>query len=123
MKLKIKRAYEKAERQDGLRVLVDRLWPRGMKRDEAQIDLWLKNAAPSAPLRKWFNHEPDKWEEFKKRYFEELAANDSMLEPIRRAKAVTLVYGSKEERYNNAAALMEYLSGRSKKRSRARIPA
>jgi uncharacterized protein YeaO (DUF488 family) len=123
MKLKIKRAYEKAERQDGLRVLVDRLWPRGMKRDEAQIDLWLKDAAPSAPLRKWFNHEPDKWEEFKKRYFEELAANDSMLEPIRRAKAVTLVYGSKEERYNNAAALMEYLSGRSKKRSRARIPA
>lgn len=112
MAIKLKRAYEKPAADDGMRVLVDRLWPRGLTKQEAQIDVWLKHAAPSAELRKWFNHDPAKWGDFKKRFFRELAGHADLLEPIRkeaRKGTVTLVFGSKEERYNNAAALKDYL--------------
>ena len=107
-----KRAYEKPDKRDGTRVLVDRIWPRGLKKEDAQIHLWLKDIAPSTALRKWFGHDPDKWAEFKKRYFEELENNP---EPVRRlrdleaAGKVTLVFSAKDEIFNNAVALNEYL--------------
>jgi uncharacterized protein YeaO (DUF488 family) len=113
MRIKIKRAYEKPSRDDGFRVLIDRLWPRGINKEDAQIDLWLKEVAPSSELRKWFNHEPEKWDEFRRRYFEELTGKEDMLKQIgerARRKTVTLIFGAKEEKYNNAAALKEYLS-------------
>lgn len=113
MKIQIKRAYEKPAKEDGFRVLVDRLWPRGLKKEDAKIDLWLREAGPSTELRKWFSHDPAKWDEFKKCYYEELSAKDDILEPIKKEakkQTVTLVYGSKEERYNNAVALKELLS-------------
>ncbi len=113
MKLKIKRIYEKPQKEDGVRILVDRLWPRGLGKEDAQIDLWLKEIAPSDGLRKWFNHEPEKWDEFKRRYLEELGNKTQELETIRsyiKKGRVTLVFGAKDERYNNATALMEYLS-------------
>lgn len=83
MKLKIKRIYEKPQKEDGVRILVDRLWPRGLGKEDAQIDLWLKEIAPSDGLRKWFNHEPEKWDEFKRRYLEELGNKTQELETIR----------------------------------------
>lgn len=115
MNIRIKRAYEKAAREDGFRVLVDRLWPRGVKKEKARIGLWIKEAAPSNDLRKWFNHEPAKWDEFKRRYFLELAEKGQTLKPIQeqvQKRAVTLVYGAKDERYNNAVALREFLTSR-----------
>jgi uncharacterized protein YeaO (DUF488 family) len=110
--IKIKRVYEKPEKKDGFRVLVDRLWPRGMKKSEAGIDLWLKDIAPDSDLRKWFSHDPDKWDEFKKRYFKELGKKEEALFPILekgKKETVTLLYGSREERFNNAVALKEHL--------------
>lgn len=110
--LKIKRIYQAVDSEDGLRVLVDGLWPRGIRKDKANIDLWLKEAAPSSSLRKWFNHAPEKWDEFCKRYHKELEGKKGCLQPILealRVKNVTLLYGSKEERYNNAAALKKYI--------------
>lgn len=118
MKLKTKRIYEKPDKEDGFRVLVDRLWPRGLKKSRAQIDLWLKDIAPSSNLRKWFSHDPDKWDEFRKRYFKELGdKKESLLEMIEKAgkKTITLLYSSKEEKFNNAAALREYLQKKMKK--------
>ncbi len=112
MNLKIKRAYEEPARGDGFRVLVDRLWPRGIKKEDARIDVWLREAAPSTDLRKWYGHDPKKWEEFKKKYFQELDAKQEILTPIRlelKKRSVTLVFSSKEERFNNAVALKEYL--------------
>lgn len=112
MSTRLKRAYEAPEPGDGYRILVDRLWPRGLSKSSARIDLWLKDIAPSAPLRKWFNHEPEKWTEFKTRYFSELD-NDpesvkQLLSHMRQGK-VTLVYGAKDEEHNQAVALLEYL--------------
>ncbi len=107
--IKVKRVYDKQEKDDGVRILVDRLWPRGVKKD--QIDIWLKDIAPSDELRKWFNHEPNKWEEFKERYFKELDNNPKvkvLLELISKAQNVTLLYSAKSP-YNNAVALKEYL--------------
>lgn len=112
MPIRLKRVYEKPSRNDGCRVLVERLWPRGLSKAQAHVDLWVKDAAPSTTLRKWFSHDPEKWHDFKTRYFEELSKNSSAIEEIRvRAKMtpVTFVYASKEERYNNAVALKEYL--------------
>jgi uncharacterized protein YeaO (DUF488 family) len=95
-------------------VLVDRIWPRGVSKKKAQIDHWLKEVAPSSDLRKWFGHDPEKWEGFKDRYFKELDSRpeviESLLERVHRGR-VTLVYGAKEELYNNAVALREYLNG------------
>ncbi len=110
--LKIKRVYEKPEKGDGFRILVDRLWPRGLKKEEAGIDLWLKAVAPSTELRAWYGHDPGKWVEFKKRFFKELAGADEAVNDIRRrakTETVTLVFGAKDEQHSNAAALREYV--------------
>jgi uncharacterized protein YeaO (DUF488 family) len=109
--IKIKRIYEDAEESDGFRILVDRLWPRGLSKEKAKADLWLKDIAPSDALRKWFAHDQKKWSEFKRRYFEELKEKEELVDLIiEKARGrVTLLYGAKEEKYNNAAALKEYL--------------
>ncbi|MBB5254816.1 DUF488 domain-containing protein [Sulfurisphaera ohwakuensis] len=107
--IKIKRIYDPVEKDDGIRILVDRLWPRGVRKDK--VDVWLKDIAPSDELRTWFNHDPNKWEEFKKKYFEELSKNpklDILLQLIKKGENVTLLYASKSP-YNNAVALKEFL--------------
>lgn len=112
MNLKIKRVYKKPSASDGFRVLVDRLWPRGIKKEKAEIDLWLKDIAPSNELRKWFGHKPENWDEFKRKYFEELKSNANIpgeLNKIISKDIVTFVYSAKEERFNNAAALKEFV--------------
>ena len=111
-KLKIKRVYEQRSENDGYRVLVDRLWPRGIKKEAAGIDLWLKDIAPSAELRKWFGHKPEKWKKFKEKYFEELESNSGLNELIKTVSSnsiVTFVYSAKEENFNNAVALLEFI--------------
>jgi uncharacterized protein YeaO (DUF488 family) len=113
--IKLKRVYDKVDKNDGFRILVDRLWPRGLSKEKARIDLWLKNVAPSNELRKWFAHQPKKWNGFKRRYFKELYDNKSELKELIRKKAegvVTLLYAAKNEKYNNAVALTEYLKKR-----------
>ena len=112
MHIKIKRVYEKGLKSDGFRILVDKLWPRGISKDKANIDLWLKEIAPSDELRKWFGHEPRKWEGFKERYFKELNSKpDTVNKLIEQAgkKEVTLIFSAKEEKFNNAVALKEFL--------------
>jgi len=114
-KVKVKRVYDEASDDDGFRVLVDRLWPRGLARDEAKIDLWLKEAAPSTELRTWFGHDPDKWIEFKRRYFAELEGKGDALAPLRRKEgegALTLLFSTRDEEHNNAVALKEFLRRR-----------
>ena len=109
---RLKRAYEPAQQSDGFRVLVERLWPRGVSKDKAKLDLWLKDVAPSAGLRKWFGHDPKKWYEFRKRYQTELKDHRDAVELLRqkgRRGTVTLVYGSKDEEHNAAVALRIYL--------------
>ncbi|MBO0467353.1 DUF488 domain-containing protein [Enterococcus plantarum] len=111
--IQIKRAYEKARPNDGYRILVDRLWPRGMSKEKEQLDLWLKEIAPSNDLRKWFNHEPDKFPLFKEKYLIELQSGEAhiacqkLLDITREYPAITLIYGAKDEVYNNAAVLKE----------------
>ena len=115
MPFKIKRAYEKAVRNDGYRVLVDRIWPRGVTKVEAKIDQWCKGVAPSTALRKWFAHDPARWLEFKRRYFRELAAQRDALNELHKlasASMVTLVFGAKDMEHNQAVALKEYLESR-----------
>jgi uncharacterized protein YeaO (DUF488 family) len=112
MAIQLKRAYEKPAKNDGFRVLVDRLWPRGLKKDQAKIDLWLKEIAPSSELRNWFGHDPERWKEFKKRYNHELADYREELESLAikaRRGRVTLVYGAKDTEHNNAVVLQEYI--------------
>jgi uncharacterized protein YeaO (DUF488 family) len=110
--IKPKRAYEPPESDDGLRVLVDRLWPRGVSKSSARIDLWLKEIAPSAALRKWFGHDPAKWNKFRVRYFQELQKKretvEQLVEHVRHG-TVTLVYGSKDQEHNDAVALKQFL--------------
>ena len=110
---KIKRIYEKPEREDGYRILVDRLWPRGLSKDKAKIDHWMKEIAPSDETRKWFSHDPRKWEEFKKRYKNELKDKKNLLVKIKEIEnekgTITLLYSAKEEKYNNAVALDDFL--------------
>jgi len=113
MTIHLKRAYEPAKKSDGVRVLVDRLWPRGVSKLAARIDHWFKEIAPSAELRKWFNHDPAKWDRFRSRYFRELDGQGELVEELRdliRQGAVTLVYGAKDEEHNDAVALAEYLA-------------
>jgi uncharacterized protein YeaO (DUF488 family) len=110
--IKVKRAYDSPQPGDGTRFLVDRLWPRGIKKEDLKIDGWLKEAAPSDDLRKWFGHDPDRWEEFRQRYFLELDDKPTSLEPIRKAARqgdVTLVYSARDTEHNQAVALKEYL--------------
>lgn len=113
--IRIKRIYDEPSRSDGKRILIDRLWPRGIKKEEARLDEWLKEVAPSNELRKWFNHDPDKWVEFKKRFITELQGRQDLVDGIissARKGAVTLLFGSKEERFNNAVALKEYIESK-----------
>ena len=115
MPISLKRVYEDPAKSDGCRVLVERLWPRGLSKQAARIDLWPKDVAPSTELRRWFNHEADKWTEFKRRYFKELRAQPESLEPVlerTRAGRVTFVFASREQRLNNAVALREYVMRR-----------
>lgn len=107
--IKLKRAYEEPRASDGFRILVDRLWPRGLSKDRAKVHLWLRNVAPSNSLRKWFAHDPEKWSEFRRRYFEELAGKGELIDLIAKKSQVTLLYGARDEKFNNAAALKEYI--------------
>ncbi len=110
--IKLKRAYEAAEPDDGCRVLVDRLWPRGLSKGAAHIDLWLKEIAPSSELRKWFNHEPARWREFEQRYFHEIEEHPEALKELMaqvHKGRVTLVYGARDQEHNNAVALKEFV--------------
>ena len=114
-KIKIKRVYETPAKDDGIRVLVDRLWPRGLSKTDADIYSWEKDMAPSNALRGWYRHDPEKWLEFKKKYFAELDSNAEIVEKfldVIGKGTVTFVYASKEEKWNNAAALKEYLDAR-----------
>lgn len=112
MKVSVKRVYEPADRADGRRILVDRIWPRGVTKDKAAIEFWLKEVAPSTALRKWFGHKPENWPGFRKRYRDELKANPAFAElrDLCRGKTVTLVYGAKDETHNQAVALREFLA-------------
>ena len=110
--IKIRRVYDIVDDDDGIRFLVDRLWPRGIGKDALKADSWLKNVSPSAELRKWFDHDPVKWSEFRRRYFSELKANPNGWKPLVEAERkgpVTLLYGAKDEIHNNVIALREYL--------------
>ncbi len=115
MPISLKRAHETPSRSDGCRILVERLWPRGLSKQDAKIDLWPKEVAPSTELRRWFSHDPGKWAEFKRRYFKELRARPESLQPILeriRAGRVTFVFASRESQFNNAVALKEYVERR-----------
>lgn len=110
--LRLKRVYDQPKRSDGMRILVDRLWPRGLTKAKARVDLWLKEVAPSPALRKWFNHEPKKWPGFKKKYAAELKKKPmqiKLLKTLIKYGPVTLVYGSRDEVYNDAVALKAFL--------------
>ena len=111
--IKIKQAHEKPEKDDGARILVDRVWPRGLLKGDAAVDSWLKEIAPSLRLRKWFSHDPRKWTGFREKYFEELALRGKEIGKILRRekgnRTITLIYGANEKRFNQAAALKEFL--------------
>ena len=108
----LKRAYEEPSRGDGLRILVERLWPRGLRKERAAVDVWLKDIAPSPELRRWFGHDPARWEEFQKRYWAELEQKPAVVDELRqkgRQGTVTLVYAARDEQHNGALALYEFL--------------
>ena len=111
-RVKLKRVYEPATPDDGTRILVDRLWPRGLSEAEARVGLWLKDAAPSTDLRRWFGHDPARWTEFRRRYQEELQQHAAELEKLRALASqgiVTLLYGARDEQHNDAVVLREAL--------------
>lgn len=110
--IQVKRAYEPASPEDGERILIDRLWPRGVPKDAAKLDRWAKELAPSTELRKWFGHAPERWTEFRRRYTAELARHPDQLRKLvelARAGAVTLVYAAKDEQHNDAVVLKELI--------------
>lgn len=111
--IKIKRIYSESSSDDGYRILVDRLWPRGLSKDSAKVDLWLKDIAPSDKLRKWFSHDPKKWTEFNKKYHIELREKVNLISRLKELEAgkrtLTLLFSAKNEEYNNAISLREYL--------------
>jgi uncharacterized protein YeaO (DUF488 family) len=112
--IKLKRVYETPEKEDGFRILVERLWPRGISKERARIDLWLKDAAPSPELRKWFSHDPEKWDEFHKRYYAELKLKKDILDMVKQrsgAGTVTFVFASRDEEHNSALLLRKYIEG------------
>jgi uncharacterized protein YeaO (DUF488 family) len=114
-RIKVKRIYEAPAKSDGLRVLVDRIWPRGVSKKSAAVDTWMRDIAPSTELRKWFGHDPEKWEQFCARYARELDAKGdevSRLKAEGRTRVVTLLYGAKDTAHNNAVALKRYLETR-----------
>lgn len=110
--IRIKRVYEPVEKKDGFRILVDRLWPRGIKKDALHAEAWIKEAAPSAELRKWFNHEPEKWASFSTKYENELKKNEAVAELLQYARkhaTLTLLYAAKDEMHNQAVVLKRFL--------------
>jgi len=110
--VRVKRVYDQPAKADGYRVLVDRLWPRGLKKSEARIDEWLREIAPSTALRKWFKHDPDKWKEFKKKYSAELDDHREQVEKLvreARKRTITLLFSARDTEHNNAVALKEYI--------------
>lgn len=113
--IQIKRVYAPKGRKDGRRFLVDRLWPRGLSKGKASFSGWVRDAAPSSPLRQWFGHNPKRWPEFRKRYLRELSASGKVLKPLveaARKGTVTLLFAAKDEHHNNAVVLKRYLSAR-----------
>ncbi|MGB6745960.1 MAG: DUF488 domain-containing protein [Terracidiphilus sp.] len=113
--IRIKRVYEEPDGEDGTRILVDRLWPRGLTKEKAKVELWLKDVAPSTELRKWFAHDPARWAEFQSRYLEELKRNKEQLSLLRQEAAkgsVTLVYGAKDQQHNEAVILQRLLTAK-----------
>jgi uncharacterized protein YeaO (DUF488 family) len=113
--IKLKRVYEKADDSDGFRVFVDRLWPRGVSKEEAKFDEWMRDIAPSDELRKWFGHDPDKWDEFKRLYRGELASKDELVNKLiedAKGEDITLLYASREKKYNNVVVLKNVLEER-----------
>jgi uncharacterized protein YeaO (DUF488 family) len=121
--IQLKRAYDLPQRSDGVHYLVERLWPRGIKKSELRLDGWLKDVAPSTELRKWFSHDPAKWAEFQRRYFTELDKNSEAWEPIlaaARKGKVMLVYSSHDGVHNNAVALKDYIEQKLRRRTHSR---
>ena len=113
--IRIKRVYEPAKPEDGSRILVDRLWPRGIEKKKLRLDSWCKDVAPSNELRKWSHHDPARWDEFRRRYFAELDNNQAAWNPLvesARSGNVTLLYSAKDEAHNNAEALRDYLESK-----------
>lgn len=113
MEIKLKRVYEKPDEKDGYRILVDRLWPRGLTKEKAGVDLWLKNIAPTTQLRKWFAHDPEKWNEFQKKYLKEVKENTEAVSDLKnhlKKGTVTLLYAAKDEVHNEALVLKNYFS-------------
>jgi uncharacterized protein YeaO (DUF488 family) len=112
-KILVKRIYEPTAKSDGVRVLVDRLWPRGLSKSDAKLDLWMPDLGPSTALRKWFNHDPTRWTEFCRRYHAELKQKTALLAMITeqaKTRPVTLLYSAKDDRHNQAVALQSYLT-------------
>lgn len=110
--IQVKRVYENPSPEDGMRILVDRLWPRGLSKERAAVELWLKDLGPSTELRKWFGHDPAKWREFKTRYQKELAKKQEtlvMLKEMSKGRTVTLLYGARDEKHNEALVLKSVL--------------
>ena len=124
--IRIKRAYDAPSREDGTRVLVDRLWPRGTGKETLAIDRWAKEIAPSDALRRWFGHDPARWEEFRRRYGRELALHTAVLGELRelaRGGMLTLVYAARDEAHNNAVALRDILIGIRRRAAKRKTPA
>ena len=118
--IKVKRVYDEAEPSDGSRVLIDRIWPRGVRKNNLALDGWLKEVAPSDRLRKWFDHDPRKWKEFRRRYFAELHAKAETWAPIlekARKADVTLLYGARDPEHNQAVALRDFLIAKMNKKT------
>lgn len=112
MSFKVKRVYDPPAKSDGVRVLVDRMWPRGLTKERAAVDEWLRDIAPSTDLRRWFGHDPQRWHDFRQRYFTELAPQEERLDKLRKQgkrRAVTLLFAAKDGEHNNAVALRDYL--------------
>jgi uncharacterized protein YeaO (DUF488 family) len=112
MNIKIKRVYAQPHKDDGLRILVDRLWPRGLTKEQASVDLWLKEIAPSTELRKWFAHDPQKWKTFRGRYETEISHNHDLIKVLKqkaREGTITLIYGARDQKHNEALVLKQFL--------------
>lgn len=113
MNIQLKRAYQQAHKNDGTRILVDRVWPRGVKKEDLALDDWCKDIAPTTELRQWFNHDPDKWAEFRRRYLSELAEHKATAQALldnTQSNTLTLVYAAKNKEQNNARVIKEYLT-------------
>jgi uncharacterized protein YeaO (DUF488 family) len=124
MPIRIKRAYEEPDASDGTRILVDHLWPRGVKKDDLKIDRWMREVSPSTALRKWYQHEPGKWEEFRKRFEEELAPRSQGVQELANMAqegTVTLVFAAKDAEHSNARVLKEYVERRLSEGGRSRL--